>query len=244
MLEGKDSPKAPPMKGGALLFSGAVAREPQRSKKARGRRVAPAAVAPAVAADDETAVEAQYPMFLLPVAGLLGLAKLESHQALLRRGELVRYDPGRHAGRIIFVSHTWAGYAHPDPENEQLHCLKRVLQRMMRGEISRVDSNLMQSMVDADPFHVTADEMKAAVPDMFLWLDFVRGRGGCWRSVEECGGVWRGVEGVLWLDFVPGREGVCCALRVVRRSAVCRSWLCGQWQWRWQWRGRGRETHI
>ena len=236
MLEGKDSPKAPPMKGGALLFSGAVAREPQRSKKARGRRVAPAAVAPAVAADDETAVEAQYPMFLLPVAGLLGLAKLESHQALLRRGELVRYDPGRHAGRIIFVSHTWAGYAHPDPENEQLHCLKRVLQRMMRGEISRVDSNLMQSMVDADPFHVTADEMKAAVPDMFLWLDFVRGRGGCWRGVEECGGVWRGgVEGVLWLDFVPGREGVCCVLRVVRRSAVCRTWVCGQWQWQWRW---------
>ena len=120
--------------GGALLFSGAVGREPQRSKKARGRRVAPAATAPGV---DETAVEAQYPMFLLPVAGLMGLAELESHQALLRRGELVRYDPGRHAGRIIFVSHTWAGYAHPDPENEQLHCLKRVLQRMMRGEISR-----------------------------------------------------------------------------------------------------------
>jgi hypothetical protein len=63
-------------------------------------------------------------------------------------------------------------------------------------------------MVGADPFHVTAAEMKAAVPDMFLWIDFVRGR----ERVS-----------VVWLCVV------CCVLCIAEKYVV--RWLCGHWKW-------------
>ena len=100
--------RAPP-----LLFAGANRR--------RGR---PHGAQGGVAASTTTR---KYPMFLLPVPDFLALKTLAPHQAL--HDKLVRFEDSKHRGRVIFVSHQWAGYGHPDPANYQLSCLQRVLQR-------------------------------------------------------------------------------------------------------------------
>ena len=74
-----------------------------------------------------SATTRKYPMFLLPVPDLLALKTLAPHQAL--QDKLVRFEDSKHRGRVIFVSHQWAGYGYPDPANCQLSCLQRVLQR-------------------------------------------------------------------------------------------------------------------
>ena len=64
-----------------------------------------------------------YPMFLMPMRTLLDMAKMTTHQELLRQGKLgeCTSDMG---GRLVFISHQWLGYRHPDPAGEQLGVLQ------------------------------------------------------------------------------------------------------------------------
>jgi len=48
--------------------------------------------------------------------------------------------------RIIFVSHQWVGYDHPDPSKEQLNVLKNTLQRLMNGEVD-VENNWKHQII-------------------------------------------------------------------------------------------------
>ena len=61
--------------------------------------------------------------------------KLELHR------KLVVFEEAKHRGRVIFVSHQWCGYGHPDPSNAQLGCLQRVLQRMIDGDVAQIPPN-------------------------------------------------------------------------------------------------------
>ena len=51
---------------------------------------------------------------------------------MLREGLLIKVTPELE-GRIIFVSHEWCGYSHPDPTGEQLRCFQRQLLKMLEG---------------------------------------------------------------------------------------------------------------
>ena len=50
-----------------------------------------------------TAVEMKYPMWLVPVSSFVKLAKLEPHQVMRQRGELVRWEPSMTT--VFFLSH-------------------------------------------------------------------------------------------------------------------------------------------
>ena len=149
-----------------LLFAEADNNKSKKSK-ARRRQVQPDA------ATTTTACKELYPMYLMSLPELLKLDHLVPHQELLRRGALVKYDPEKHEGRVIFMSHQWAGYDHPDPSDDQLKCLQRVLQRMVDGEISSIQTNWRQALVFEDNFCITAKDMQSAVPHMMVWLDYV-----------------------------------------------------------------------
>ena len=119
-----------------------------------------------------TTVIEKYPMWLMTMDMLMSLKTLEPHQDLLARKCLVRYRPGEHEGRVVFVSHQWAGHTHPDPTNEQLHCLQRLFQRMMSGEIEKIETDWKHRyFFRSNPF-VTKREMMSAAPHMLIWLDF------------------------------------------------------------------------
>ena len=59
-------------------------------------------------------------MYALPLEHVFKLMEFTAHQTLLEEGKLVEIQPGM---SVIFVSHQWAGYNHPDQEGKQLACL-------------------------------------------------------------------------------------------------------------------------
>ena len=74
----------------------------------------------------------KYPMFVTSVAEFLELEKLLPHQEMLRAGKLERVTP-MHAGKILFISHEWTAFDHPDPFGVQLKCLQTLIQRLSEG---------------------------------------------------------------------------------------------------------------
>ena len=81
-----------------------------------------------------TAVEMKYPMWLVPVSAFVKLTKLEPHQVMRHRGELVRWEPSMQT--VFFLSHQWTSFEHPDHTMDQVRCFKRLLIRMMKGEVA------------------------------------------------------------------------------------------------------------
>ena len=71
-------------------------------------------------------------MWLLPLHELVGLAKLESHEELMKHGKLAQWDPSM---RYVFViSHQWLGNTHPDPTSKHLRTLQELFLHFMNGD--------------------------------------------------------------------------------------------------------------
>eukprot|EP00947_MAST-08B_sp_MAST-8B-sp1_P002483 g2483.t1 len=83
---------------------------------------------------EATAVEEKYPMYGIPVKELLALDEWVPHQDLLAAGKL-RELGHRADEKIIFVSHQWCSFDHPDPAGEQLRALQGVLRKLADGEM-------------------------------------------------------------------------------------------------------------
>ena len=65
----------------------------------------------------------------------------------------------------------WLGFRQPDPASEQLSALKRVVTRLMQGEMN-VQTHWMMAFFFGSTFVVTAAQWKAALPHMYFWLDY------------------------------------------------------------------------
>ena len=55
---------------------------------------------------------------------------LESHHVLLAKGLLQKWRPGM---SVIFVSHQWLAYSHPDPYGQHAAVLRGTLQGVLDG---------------------------------------------------------------------------------------------------------------
>ena len=104
---------------------------------------------------NSTATDMKFPMYLVPLDQLQRLYggkvprndRIEAHQELLRRGELVRWIDLPIDSHIIFFSHEWVGWNHPDPDGIQLKTFLRVMQRLRSGEISQVEMNVFHTLM-------------------------------------------------------------------------------------------------
>jgi hypothetical protein len=167
-----------------------------------------------------TAVEMKYPMWLVPVSAFVKLAKLEPHQVMRQRGELVMWEPsmktvfflshrkwmrrgGAAAGAAVHTrerlaihgldppyTHTisfhptatmplslgpseWTSFEHPDHTLEQMRCFKRLLIRMMKGEIANTMPDFAAQSYLPKGIKVTTKEWQAVVSDAFIWMDYM-----------------------------------------------------------------------
>ena len=48
---------------------------------------------------------------------------------------------------IIYISHQWVGFNHPDPCGDQMYHLLLLLERLLRGDVSRTDMDAFHSLV-------------------------------------------------------------------------------------------------
>ena len=72
-----------------------------------------------------------YPMYVVPVGAVAKMGSFEPHEALLSRGDVVKWEPD--LGDVIFFSHVWLSRKHPDPKGVQWHTLKAVFTSLSAG---------------------------------------------------------------------------------------------------------------
>ena len=110
----------------------------------------------------------QYPYYGMPVATLLELKAWEPHQKLLAAGSVRECTAD---DDVIFVSHQWLGFEHPDPKHDQLRALQRMIRRLLSGELT-VESNATLQVLYGLQQTTTADEWARRLPKMLVWFDY------------------------------------------------------------------------
>lgn len=83
---------------------------------------------------DATELREAYGFYAIPVQTFLALDAWVPHQTLLAEGKLVEVKAGDSDAEVIFCSHQWTSFDHPDPANEQLKALQSVLTNLMAGK--------------------------------------------------------------------------------------------------------------
>ena len=76
-------------------------------------------------------------MWVVPIKTMIELASagcdgepLPTHDELQQQGRLVRWEPGM---RTMFLSHTWLGLKHPDPNGDKCRLIKKLLEGILQG---------------------------------------------------------------------------------------------------------------
>ena len=141
-----------------------------------------------------TATTLQHDMWLISMSTLLKLygkdgkrELMEPHQHLLQRGDLIRWVNVPSDAEIVFVSHEWLSYAHPDPEGKKLKTLCRVLERLRDGDIDRVDMSALHTIQYKHNFTVLSNDWKDMLRRTFLWVDWFSMPQPSAEKVEDIG---------------------------------------------------------
>jgi len=96
---------------------------------------------------------------------------MEVHQELKTRGFLTRWQDAPSDSEIIFVSHEWLSWAHPDPKGEQLRVLCRVLEKLKSGELN-TEMDPIHTILYKHKFTTKGKDWKAMLKRTYLWVDW------------------------------------------------------------------------
>ena len=86
--------------------------------------------------------------------------KIESYKEFKSRGEIFEYKYVPPDSTIVYVSHEWVGIRHPDPRGDQMYHLLLLLERLLRGDVSRIDMDAFHSLVYKHNYTTTAKDWK------------------------------------------------------------------------------------
>ena len=92
---------------------------------------------------------------------------------LILENELIRYEDLPLGSSVIYVSHEWLGWVHPDPDGIQLSTLVEILKNLKSGNISRVDMNRFHSVIYNHTFSVKAKDWKDILENTYIWVDWM-----------------------------------------------------------------------
>lgn len=96
---------------------------------------------------------------------------MDVHQELKTRGFLTRWKDVPSDSEIIFVSHEWLSWAHPDPKGEQLRVLCRVLERLKNGKLN-TEMDPMHTILYKHKFTTKGKDWKVMLKRTYLWVDW------------------------------------------------------------------------
>eukprot|EP00930_Biecheleria_cincta_P016801 TRINITY_DN13549_c0_g1_i2.p1 TRINITY_DN13549_c0_g1~~TRINITY_DN13549_c0_g1_i2.p1 ORF type:complete len:651 (-),score=98.61 TRINITY_DN13549_c0_g1_i2:317-2203(-) len=108
-----------------------------------------------------------YPFYVLPAATFFTMKGLVIHHKLLDEG-LLRQPSVQ--GTVVAVSHQWLSFEEPDPNNEHYSCLKRVLERLMAREVTKVEEYWLETLYWGNGPKSLC--FKDALFDLCLWIDY------------------------------------------------------------------------
>ena len=113
----------------------------------------------------------KYGFWAIPVPAFLELDGWQPHQNLRSAGKL-REISDEDDVEVMFISHQWTAFNHPDPGGEQLQSLQRLIRTLMEGK-TEVSSNFMLNAMYNSKMGMTGKEWKARLPAMYLWIDYI-----------------------------------------------------------------------
>ena len=119
--------------------------------------------------------ELLFPMWVVPIKTMIELASagcdgepLPTHDELQQQGRLVRWEPGM---RTMFLSHTWLGLKHPDPNGDKCRLIKKLLEGILQGR-TRVTGYWMATIVFQEK-GISAKQLKKTFADGYVWMDYL-----------------------------------------------------------------------
>lgn len=149
--------------------------------------------------DLSSGVTTSYPLFAMPVPTLLSLEQWEPHQDLKAAGKVIEMTAEKlKETDVIFVSHQWVAFNHPDPAGEQLRCLQKVLKDLIDG-VHQVESNFMLNVVYQTRDVLTKENWKEKLPKMHVWFDYI--------SIPQPGAVMNKVSDTLKNELDTNKDG-------------------------------------
>lgn len=108
-----------------------------------------------------------FPMYVILTDVLFKMTKFKKHEELKAEGGLVLFTSD--LGNAIFVSHEWAGEAHPDPTGEQLKVLQAALKALLFDATS-IPVDINSEILFGKQPGVFTSEMRAR--PLFVWYDY------------------------------------------------------------------------
>ena len=77
-------------------------------------------------------------------------------------------------GDVAFVSHQWMSWKHADPKFEQLGTLRRVLERILLGEVAKIEPDWITKVTfdGVETIELGRDDLIAWARDGYIWFDF------------------------------------------------------------------------
>lgn len=109
-------------------------------------------------------------MFVIPIHEFLGLTELLPHQELRRRNMLVKRDDSMET--VIFVSHQWTSFDHPDHTGRQLRTLQRMFERMLTGQVPEVDAPFSDKAAFQSKVKVAPRKWEGILQNAYTWVDY------------------------------------------------------------------------
>ena len=73
---------------------------------------------------------------------------------------------------VLFCSHQWCSFDHPDPAGDQLRALQAQIRTLMKGK-TKTASNVMLDAVYKYPMLTTGKEWVRQLPNMWIWVDYL-----------------------------------------------------------------------
>ena len=108
------------------------------------------------------------PMWVVGASQVLRMTgKLQPHQVLKADGLLVERAPEMF---VIFVSHQWLGYRHPDPQGQQLAALQGILRNLMARRL-KVESDITSQFYGKN--YILSKAEHHQISEGYLWLDYL-----------------------------------------------------------------------
>jgi hypothetical protein len=130
-----------------------------------------------------TAVDLQYPMWLMPVSEFLKLTKLEPHQKLRAENRIVQWDTSMK--HIFFMSHQWTSFSFPDQSGDQLGAMQRIVLRMMARILPKTSPCIADAAYLPSSANVTTKEWATMVEDAHIWMECVMPQRPCKRATHQ-----------------------------------------------------------
>ena len=119
----------------------------------------------------ETAISMQYPMMLMRASDFIELSELQPHQRLRAAGKLVEWNSTMK--HVLFLSHQWTSFEHPDHSNAQLRTVQKALARMIGGKLPKTTPAYADAIRLPSNIKIEPSEWQEIVQDAYIWMDYI-----------------------------------------------------------------------